>query len=169
MVAVRATAQSLPTIPRADVGARILAGEHLLIYHGLVLRVPQSWLAAHPGGETAILHYVGRDCTDEVDAFHPDDVCEAIRKYAVGALDASALPWHPYVPPVMTGWVRKQGPDGAWSWFKATTSYPRDLANRRVRSMSDAGASGVHGMLRSYSMGAQVARGGAGRTRLLSG
>ncbi|KAL1720757.1 fatty acid desaturase-domain-containing protein [Schizophyllum commune] len=118
MVAVRAAAQSLPTIPRADVGARILAGEHLLIYHGLVLRVPQSWLAAHPGGETAILHYVGRDCTDEVDAFHPDDVCETIRKYAVGTLDASALPWHPYVPPVMTGWVRKQGADGAWSWFK---------------------------------------------------
>ncbi|TRM60219.1 fatty acid desaturase-domain-containing protein [Schizophyllum amplum] len=118
MVAIRAAAKSLPIIPRVEVGKRILVGEPILIYHGLVLRVPPSWLAAHPGGEISILHYVGRDCTDEVDAFHPDDVCETIRKYAVGAVDDSDLPWHPYVPPVMTGWVRRRAHNGDWSWYR---------------------------------------------------
>ncbi|KAL1748469.1 fatty acid desaturase-domain-containing protein [Schizophyllum fasciatum] len=128
MVAQRAAAPSLPTLSREDIGARILAGEHLLIYHGLVLRVPPAWLAAHPGGETAILHYVGRDCSDEVDAFHPDDVCEAVRRYAVGALAGGGAPWHPFVPPVMAGWVRRRAPDGAWGWHREADALVGDGA-----------------------------------------
>lgn len=51
---------------REQVAARILAGDTLFVLHGELVRVPPSWLAAHPGGRLSILHYVGRDATDEV-------------------------------------------------------------------------------------------------------
>ena len=42
--------------PRArdQVAQRILAGETLLILQDKVIRVPPSWLNAHPGGALAI-------------------------------------------------------------------------------------------------------------------
>ncbi|KIY50521.1 fatty acid/sphingolipid desaturase [Fistulina hepatica ATCC 64428] len=119
----------LNAIPRATVVARILDGEHLVIYKGLVLRIPHSWLDAHPGGNLSILHYVGRDATDEVEVYHPDDVLQAIKCYAIGTVDEAELPWNPFIPPVEVGWVRKRvkategsKPEGGkaskYVWFK---------------------------------------------------
>lgn len=55
-------------LSRKDVESRIAEGQHLIILEGEVLRV-DSWLASHPGGDTAILHMIGRDATDEVNAY----------------------------------------------------------------------------------------------------
>ncbi|KAJ7706249.1 fatty acid desaturase-domain-containing protein [Mycena rosella] len=94
---------------REAVAAAILGGEHLVVYHDRLLRIPAKWLEQHPGGALSILHFVGRDATDEIDSYHPDHVLDLIRRYKVGTV---VLPWRPLVPPVMSGWVRTSS--NAW-------------------------------------------------------
>jgi delta8-fatty-acid desaturase len=45
----------------------ILKGHSIIILGQKVLKL-DSWLRSHPGGDKAILHMVGRDATDEVNA-----------------------------------------------------------------------------------------------------
>ena len=97
-----------------QVAARIIAGELIFVYRNYLLRVPQSWLDAHPGGSLAILHFVGRDATDEIDAYHSDDTLKLILRYVVGKADVG---WEPLVPPIMSGWIRKLSRDGKLEWF----------------------------------------------------
>lgn len=100
----------LPVWSPTDVEARILAGDVLVVRHGLVLRIPPQWLAAHPGGSLAILHFVGRDASDEIDAYHSDATLQQrMKNYVVARIE---VPWTPLLPPVMSGWVRT---DGGWS------------------------------------------------------
>ncbi|CAK5280509.1 unnamed protein product [Mycena citricolor] len=101
---------------RDAVAAEILAGAHLIVYHGLLLRIPPKWLEQHPGGALSILHFVGRDATDEIDSYHPDPVLKSIRKYQVGTVE---LPWKPLLPPVMSGWVRTD----TKTWFKEAQTH----------------------------------------------
>ncbi|KAH0590815.1 hypothetical protein H2248_000937 [Termitomyces sp. 'cryptogamus'] len=86
----------------AAVAARILAGDVLVVCDGQLLRIPPAWLAAHPGGALAILHFVGRDATDEIHAFHSDHTLDLVARYAVARVD---VPWQPLAPPVASGWV----------------------------------------------------------------
>lgn len=107
------------TWTRPDVATRILAGETLFIYRGNLVRVPPTWLEQHPGGALAILHYVGRDATDEVEAFHPDHTLDRIRKYAVGRVEVTEDGfWEPMIPPVESGWVRRVGNEGKEMWIR---------------------------------------------------
>ncbi|EPQ61426.1 hypothetical protein GLOTRDRAFT_29719 [Gloeophyllum trabeum ATCC 11539] len=101
---------------REQVAARILEGENLVIYRGKLIRIPNSWLTAHPGGSLAILHFVGRDATDEIEAYHYEDTLKSISKYAVGTVEIGEEGWTPLVPPVMVGWVRKVSSDGKLGW-----------------------------------------------------
>lgn len=52
---------------RRQVEGMIAEGKAIVIVDDMVLRL-DSWLNYHPGGERAILHMVGRDATDEVNA-----------------------------------------------------------------------------------------------------
>ena len=45
----------------------IAEGHAIVILNGEVLKL-DSWLRYHPGGDKTILHMVGRDATDEVNA-----------------------------------------------------------------------------------------------------
>lgn len=99
-------------LTREQVAERIIAGDNLIILRNKVIRVPPSWLATHPGGPLAILHFVGRDATDEVEAFHSGPTLERIAKYTIGTVDISGNGWESFVPPVMSGWVRRMG-----SWY----------------------------------------------------
>ena len=56
-----------PQMSRDDVGSMIASGKKIVIVDGYALKV-DAWLKYHPGGDIAILHLVGRDATDEVDA-----------------------------------------------------------------------------------------------------
>ncbi|KAH9950417.1 fatty acid/sphingolipid desaturase [Amylocystis lapponica] len=105
------------TLTREQVAARILAGETLFILNGKVVRVPQSWLTTHPGGSLAILHFVGRDATAEVEAFHSDDTLRKMQGYTVGNVETGEDGWEPLVPPIANGWVRRSGQDGRAEWY----------------------------------------------------
>jgi delta8-fatty-acid desaturase len=106
---------------REEVAARILAGESLVVYNDLLLRIPHAWLAAHPGGALAILHFVGRDAADEIDAYHAGPTIRTITKYAIGTVDTV---WDPLLPPIMSGWARKIAPDGSLAWHNEAHPTP---------------------------------------------
>ena len=116
------------TFTREQIAARILAGENIVVLRNKVLRVPPSWLTAHPGGPLAILHFVGRDASDEVDAFHSAETLKKVAHYVIGTVELGQHGWEPFVPPVMSGWVRKIGTDGSKEWYNEATA---------VRSLED--------------------------------
>ncbi|KAH7884818.1 fatty acid desaturase-domain-containing protein [Phlebopus sp. FC_14] len=95
---------------RDEVAARILAGDTLVVYNNALLRIPQAWLDAHPGGALAILHFVGRDAADEIGAYHCDATLRGTESFIV--------------PPIMTGWVRKISDDGSRVWYNEAQSIP---------------------------------------------
>lgn len=101
---------------REEIAAQILAGDNLVIYRDSLLRIPDTWLQAHPGGALAILHFVGRDATDEIEAYHFDQTLHGrMRGYIVGKVErGKGGVWEPLVPPVAKGWVRKDGKKGVW-------------------------------------------------------
>jgi sphingolipid 8-(E)-desaturase len=86
---------------RNDILVNILQGQNILLYRGHILRIPHSWLAAHPGGHLSILHFVGRDATDEIDAYHCEKTIKTILKYSVGTWEGT---WEPFLPPIDQGW-----------------------------------------------------------------
>ncbi|KIM66251.1 hypothetical protein SCLCIDRAFT_14609 [Scleroderma citrinum Foug A] len=114
---------------RQEVAARILAGETLVVYNNKLLRIPQAWLNAHPGGSLAILHFVGRDAADEIDAYHSQDTLRKIKMFVVGTVDASPHGWEPFQPPIMTGWTRIPASDGSITWHHEATSIPHHLSS----------------------------------------
>jgi delta8-fatty-acid desaturase len=107
---------------RRDVAARILAGECLIIYHNFLLRIPQFWLNTHPGGSLALLHFVGRDATDEIEAYHSGNTLNMVKSYSIGRVDLVDGAWEPLVPPIMTGWVRSLNSDGKMEWYREATA-----------------------------------------------
>lgn len=52
-------------LTRLEIRDLIAAGDTIVIYDGLVLRL-NGWLHRHPGGRLVIEHMVGRDATDEI-------------------------------------------------------------------------------------------------------
>lgn len=52
---------------RDEIEVLIADGRHIIIVHNQVLKV-DPWLKYHPGGDKAILHLIGKDASDEVDA-----------------------------------------------------------------------------------------------------
>lgn len=46
----------------------IADGRHIVIYDGRVLKT-DAWIKFHPGGDKSIKHMVGRDATDEINAY----------------------------------------------------------------------------------------------------
>ena len=55
-------------LSRSCVESLIAEGKKIVIVDGMVLKV-DAWLPFHPGGDKAILHMVGKDATDEVNAY----------------------------------------------------------------------------------------------------
>lgn len=102
---------------REQVAQRILNGQHLILYHNNLLLIPLSWLDAHPGGRLTLLHFVGRDATDEIEAYHPPNTLNLISRFSIGRVDAL---WLPLLPPIMSGWVRNPSID---CWFNEATPF----------------------------------------------
>lgn len=54
-------------LSRSQVESMIAGGKTIIIIDNKVLMV-DAWLKYHPGGDKTIMHMVGRDATDEVNA-----------------------------------------------------------------------------------------------------
>lgn len=64
---------------RTEIENLIAEGRNIVILDQHVHKV-DAWMKYHPGGDKAIQHMVGRDATDEVNAFvppflPPSDLC----------------------------------------------------------------------------------------------
>lgn len=53
------------TLSRREIEGLIAAGRVIVITEEKVLQL-DGWLDKHPGGRLAVLHMIGRDCTDEI-------------------------------------------------------------------------------------------------------
>src|SRR6266404_5664135 len=126
---------SPPPHTRESIANRILNGEYLFILNGNLISVPHSWLSSHPGGALSILHFVGRDATDEVEAYHPDHVLKKMIAFSQGPVQFSEDGWVPLLPPIATGWSRKLAPDGSLQWYnEATPEYSSENTPRSPSS-----------------------------------
>ncbi|KAL1407169.1 hypothetical protein Q8F55_006583 [Vanrija albida] len=108
--------RALPTLTRDDVARRITLGQALVLRRDLVLNVT-SWMANHPGGALALLHFVGRDGGDEIAAYHSDATLAYMAKFAVGRVDLDPRTgWAPLTPPIALGLVaHPDGVKGHWA------------------------------------------------------
>ena len=99
-------------LSREEITSRILRGECIVIYDGHVLRIPKFWMDSHPGGSLSLLHFVGRDATLEIEAYHSQLTLHMVSKYSIGVVQAGSQKlWEPLLPPIAAGWIYK---DGVW-------------------------------------------------------
>lgn len=95
---------SLQTLSRAQIASRISAGQLLVIHAPLVYRIPPAWLSLHPGGNLAILHYIGRDASNEIEAYHTGKTVQGkMGRWVVGKVELDDEGWRDMVPPVQLG------------------------------------------------------------------
>jgi sphingolipid 8-(E)-desaturase len=67
-----AASRAYPLMTRDEIEGLISEGWKLIIIDQHVVKA-DPWLKYHPGGDTAILHMVGRDATDETTVYaYPD-------------------------------------------------------------------------------------------------
>ncbi|WVQ78392.1 hypothetical protein IAT38_000478 [Cryptococcus sp. DSM 104549] len=106
---------------RSEIATRITEGQQLIIHHDNVLNVT-PWAPYHPGGALALLHFVGRDATNEIEAYHSGPTLERMNKFIVGRVDVGAKGWLPLTPPIALGLVRHpDGVKGHWAREGAVT------------------------------------------------
>lgn len=55
-------------LSRRYIEGLIADGSHIFIFDGRVLKA-DAWIKFHPGGDKSIKHMVGRDATDEINAY----------------------------------------------------------------------------------------------------
>jgi hypothetical protein len=75
-------------ISRSTLKQRIVAGDNLVIYNDQVLDLTR-WADKHPGGKLAILHFVGRDATDEMNAYHSEQDIKRFAGFVCGRIEKS--------------------------------------------------------------------------------
>jgi len=97
-------------LTRAQLAERIANGEVLVVHRRLVYKL-DHWIHVHPGGDTAILHFVGRDAKDEIEVYHSDETIRMMRRFAIAQLaeeDATDLArgrvFRPLMPPIQLGY-----------------------------------------------------------------
>lgn len=92
------------TLTRDQLAARIAQGETLVLHRRRIYKL-DSWLSRHPGGDLAILHFVGRDAGDEIEAYHCDETLRRMRAFVIAELDEE-------------DWRGKERPDGTREGYK---------------------------------------------------
>ncbi|MCJ1404082.1 hypothetical protein MMC11_007307 [Xylographa trunciseda] len=89
-------------LSRQDIEGLIAQGQTIIIVDMNVLRV-DAWLKYHPGGDKAILHMVGRDATDEVNALHSSEARQRMKSFQIGQIQGH---WKNFLPPIQGGQFR---------------------------------------------------------------
>ncbi|WRT63320.1 uncharacterized protein IL334_000225 [Kwoniella shivajii] len=101
--------RDIPLFSRSEIASRICSGQQLIILHSRVINVT-SWSPFHPGGSLALLHFVGRDGSDEIEAYHSEETLKRMEKFVVGKIELDKKGWLPLTPPIALGLIKH--PDG---------------------------------------------------------
>lgn len=104
----------MPAKPKSKILARdrivelIADGNAIIIYEKSVLNLT-NWLPKHPGGFTAVYHMIGRDATDEMNAYHSLETVETFRRWKIGEIDYY---WENLLPPIQGAVYYKNASSG---------------------------------------------------------
>ena len=139
-------ANMMPQLRRSEIAHLITLGHILVLHRRQVYRL-NSWLGRHPGGHLALLHFVGRDAANEIDAYHSDATLHGLMKsFIVGEVDERDFHedhdglglgrgWKPLTPLVQLGG------EGAWGAIEdyagINRSWRKDLDVLRCGLLSD--------------------------------
>lgn len=97
---------------RQEIASLVVRG-HLLVLHRKSIYRLNAWAKRHPGTSLAVLHFVGRDAVDELEAYHNEATVKRMRAFIVGQVKEEAGTyteeegWRPLMPPVQIvgkGW-----------------------------------------------------------------
>lgn len=96
-----------PQLTRDEVAELITLGHVLVLHRRKIYRV-NSWLRKHPGGHLALLHFVGRDAANEIDAYHSHKTMDGLmRSFLVAEVAekdwSERAGWKPLVPLIQAG------------------------------------------------------------------
>ncbi|KAH6955018.1 hypothetical protein HG530_015458 [Fusarium avenaceum] len=101
-LATNATERTPKLITRDEIEALIAEDRHITIYHNQVIKM-DPWMPYHPGGDKAMLHMVGKDASDEIDAFHCFETRQHVLRYRIGRVEGT---WENFLPPIQGGVYR---------------------------------------------------------------
>ncbi|KAG5656103.1 hypothetical protein KAF25_008979 [Fusarium avenaceum] len=101
-LATNATERTPKLMTRDDIEALIAEDKHITIYHSQVIKM-DPWMPYHPGGDKAMLHMVGKDASDEIDAFHCFETRQHVLRYRIGRVEGT---WENFLPPIQGGVYR---------------------------------------------------------------
>lgn len=87
---------------RDEIEDLIAQGRTIAIIHNQVVKL-DAWLPYHPGGDKALLHMVGKDASDEIDALHSISARQQMMRYRIGYVQS---PWVNFLPPIQGGVFR---------------------------------------------------------------
>ncbi|KAK3321297.1 fatty acid desaturase [Cercophora scortea] len=87
-----------------EIEGLIADGHTIVIFEESVLRL-DSWVPKHPGGRLAILHMVGKDATDEINAYHSAATLKTMKAFRIGRKPAGV--WTNSTPPIRGGIYEK--------------------------------------------------------------
>lgn len=104
---------STRVISRSSIIDRILSGQNIVIYERQAINLTR-WAKIHPGGELAVLHFVGRDATDEMTAYHSVADLAKTRRFVLGRIADAEMPWRPLAPPISLGLVADSSSKTGW-------------------------------------------------------
>ncbi|KAI2627506.1 fatty acid desaturase [Hypoxylon sp. NC1633] len=99
--------KTYPLLSRRQIEALIADGRSVFIVDQHVIKA-DPFLQYHPGGDKAILHMVGRDATDEVNALHSSEARQKMTRYRVGRIEGR---WTNFIPPIQGGKFRSFSDD----------------------------------------------------------
>ncbi|EMG47225.1 hypothetical protein G210_2473 [Candida maltosa Xu316] len=88
------------SISRREITDLISEGKVIVIYENNVLNLT-GWIKKHPGGELAVYHMIGRDATDEMNAYHSEETVSLFTRYRIGVIDVPL--WENLLPPIQGG------------------------------------------------------------------
>lgn len=105
--------ESLPVLKRDEIAHLISLG-HILVLHRRTVYRLNAWLRKHPGGHLALLHFVGRDASNEIEAYHSDaTLSKRMKSFVVAQVHrddfSESSGWKPLTPLVQLGEGGKWG------------------------------------------------------------
>ena len=123
MAATKYAGRSEAILSRRQVEGLIADGRLIVIVDQRVLKV-DPWIKYHPGGDKSIMHMIGRDATDEVNAsvsrrparivqlsankffcrLHSAEARKQMERYQIGRIEGR---WENFVPPIQGGVFRQ--------------------------------------------------------------
>ncbi|EGW31500.1 uncharacterized protein SPAPADRAFT_140050 [Spathaspora passalidarum NRRL Y-27907] len=101
------TARKPKILARQEIINHITSGKAIVIYKNHVLNLTH-WIHKHPGGDMAVYHLIGRDATDEMNAYHCDETVSTFLKWKIGEIDYK---WENLLPPIHGGVYHKVSVD----------------------------------------------------------